>query len=399
MYDAGDRVGRYTLLERLGSGGFTVVWRARVRDGEEVALKVPNYGGVNDRDEIDRRLRREVDVLRRIESLGGHPNVVSLTDAAVNGPDAYLAMDLMEGEDLAASVEGGTLRPGIETFRAVAPDVCSALSFLHDHDLCYLDLKPRNVLVAADGQPVLIDFNTATRGHADTRFREDPLKPPELTVANRGDSEDSDSQSRQDTRAHSAGPWSDVYSLGRLFAHLLVGDRDPDLRGADDLPCDDVTAAAIDRATLADPRRRQQTATELLVELFAEDGSGGARLDAVDGDEAVPVSPGDTLGRTGGPVEPDVAVSDPDEYVSPRHLRFDRRGDVWFVTDTSTNGTYLRSDGGWLKLLSRSGHRKRGREDAVPRRRSPASRRIADGDRIALVDLEYPVRFRFCVEG
>lgn len=391
MHEPGDRIGRYTLVERLGSGGFAVVWRAATGPDDEVALKIPNYDGSHDRAEIHRRLRQEVDALRRIESLGGHPNVVSLHDAAVGGSRQFLAIELLRGEDLGAAVEAGRVRPGAGAFESIGSSVCSALSFLHDHDICYLDLKPGNVVLGPDEVPVLIDFNTAARGRADTLFYDDPFKPPELTP------DDGDAL---------AGTWSDVYALGNFLAYLLTGETDAvdETAGAGlesaaaSVQRGDDVIEAITRATSADPVSRQRTATELLTELFADgDADARARLEDVETGSRYEVTPADTLGRPDDTAEPAVAVRDPDQYVSPEHVRFDYHGNAWYLTDTSTNGTYLRRNGRWLSLHCRDGYRKH-REGGGSGTRPLAARRIEHGDRFALVDPEYSIRFQFYYE-
>jgi serine/threonine-protein kinase len=162
---AGDRDGRvvggkYRILGRLGRGGRGEVFRAMQLDlDREVALKL-----VMDTDEDARaRFLHEARVAARIR----HPSVVEIFDAGVDADGTpYCAMELLDGETLAARIEReGRLAPADAV--ALVAGVASALTAVHAAGFLHRDVKPGNVFLARrpDGgvDPKLIDFGIAKR--------------------------------------------------------------------------------------------------------------------------------------------------------------------------------------------------------------------------------------------
>ena len=154
--EPGARVGPYEVIERLGSGGMGVVYRARdSRLNRSVALKVllPEVAGDAMR---AARFAREAQTLAALQ----HPNI-----AAVHGieedPEAgpVIAMELVPGRDLAEMLEAGPL-PLADTL-AIARQIAEALEAAHDAGLVHRDLKPANVRVRDDGTVKILDFGLA----------------------------------------------------------------------------------------------------------------------------------------------------------------------------------------------------------------------------------------------
>ena len=402
--ESGDLVAdRYRLEGIAGEGGFAIAYKALdVETGEQVVVKVPNYdGSSNDPDVIDEYVEKEAEALERIRAVGGHPNLMALYERDDSDEAPKLVVEYVDGYELDDAIEETGPLEDTEDVRQIGMELCEAMSFLHENEIVYRDLKPDNVMITerdGDVTPVLIDFNTAT-GFDDTGAAADsgttilgPYKPREVTQA--------------DTTRARQGPWSDVYSVGKILLFLLKGTVpkkdgvDPRDFGAD---CDPYLGEIVERATQTDYEDRYPNATVMKQVLAARDPSPppAARLTSVGSGDAFTVYPGDTVGRryAEGPT-PSLALEDEGEYVSTVHVQLDVDDEGgWLVRDRSLNGTYVRSDGRWQRVLSETGRRRlreRG-EDPTDRRGDvpPTVHPLSDGDLLALVHPTYGVTLRF----
>jgi serine/threonine protein kinase len=159
--EAGTAFGPYALEEELGRGPMGAVFRARRDGGEPVALKLLPDDLAAD-ETFRRRFEREVRIARSLD----HPHIASVVDAGEVDGRPYLASRLVEGPSLADELTAHGPRRAPETVDVVA-QVASALDALHAEGLVHRDVKPANILLAADGTAVLSDFGLA-RGRADT---------------------------------------------------------------------------------------------------------------------------------------------------------------------------------------------------------------------------------------
>lgn len=219
---ARERIGLYTVLDKLGEGGFGAVYRARQEHPivREVALKVQKAG--LDSPELVARFADERRYLARID----HPDVVKVLDAGVTDDGRlYVAMELVRGEPITEYV--ARERPPLAERVALLARVARAVHHVHQRAILHRDLKPTNILVTrVDGvpRPRLIDFGIATAlSNADragwTRIAGPICTPGYAAPEQLAGSENIDVR-------------TDVFALGCVLCECLTGRR-PRLSNAD----------------------------------------------------------------------------------------------------------------------------------------------------------------------
>jgi serine/threonine-protein kinase len=148
----GTVLGGYRILEPLGSGGTSVVYRAEhVRLGRPAALKLL-APGLGEADFSDRFLRES----QLVASLD-HPSIVPVYDAGEDDGLLYIAMACVEGSDLKTLLATEGRLPTRRALRIVG-QIAAALDAAHARGLVHRDVKPANVLVGADDRAYLTDF-------------------------------------------------------------------------------------------------------------------------------------------------------------------------------------------------------------------------------------------------
>ena len=157
--------GRYDVERELGRGGMATVWLATdVASGQLVAIKMlhPDLTAALGAT----RFRREIEIERSLD----HPNILSILDAGEAGGHLYYVMPYVRGESLRARL----LRDGplpVEDALRLAAQVARGLAYAHGRGIVHRDVKPENILIGEDGQPILADFGIARALSADQEHR------------------------------------------------------------------------------------------------------------------------------------------------------------------------------------------------------------------------------------
>ena len=145
----------YELIDRIGSGGFGVVYRAYQSTlGREVALKIILPGFAN-RPEFIRRFQLEAQLIARLE----HLHIVPLYDFWRDPNGAYLAMRWIKGGNLKEALEAGSF--DLHTAALFLDQIASGLSLAHANGVIHRDIKPANILLDEEGNAYLTDFGIA----------------------------------------------------------------------------------------------------------------------------------------------------------------------------------------------------------------------------------------------
>ena len=174
----GTRVGPYEILAPLGAGGMGEVYRARdLRLGREVAIKALPAAFAQDPERLA-RFEREAKLLASLS----HPNIAGIYGLEEAGGARYLALELVEGETLAARLAHGPLP--LDEALDVARQIAAGVEAAHENDIIHRDLKPGNVILATSGVVKVLDFGLAKSGGAE-RAGSDPnlSASPTMTYA------------------------------------------------------------------------------------------------------------------------------------------------------------------------------------------------------------------------
>lgn len=221
--------GQYTIERYLSSGGFGITYLARdsldrqvvikecypealcVRDNQTVRSRASGSTG-----EFESLVKMFVREARSIAKLD-HPNIVGVHQVFEDNETAYMALDLIEGQDLLCVMQDDPQSLTPARVGALLRTLLEAIQTVHDQDMLHRDISPDNILVDGWGNPVLIDFGAA-REHASKKSRavsallvvKDGYSPQEFYIS-----------------GGLQGACSDLYSLAATFVHVITGTAPP----------------------------------------------------------------------------------------------------------------------------------------------------------------------------
>jgi serine/threonine-protein kinase len=204
----GHRIGRYRILEEVGSGGMSVVYKGLdTALDREVAVKVlhPHLAG---REDSRKRLAREAKAVAKLQ----HPNILEVFDFVTADPqNAYIVTEYIRGQTLRQYAEQRAFDPP-EIAAMVIHEVAAALAHAHDAGIIHRDLKPENVMVRDDGVIKLMDF-----GIAKILDREERMTMTGALVGSPAH------MAPEIVEGQEVGPEADVFSLGTMLYYFSTG--------------------------------------------------------------------------------------------------------------------------------------------------------------------------------
>ncbi|WP_185843841.1 serine/threonine-protein kinase [Streptomyces sp. WAC 05379] len=234
--------GRYQVDGPLDQGGMGSIWKAsEAETGETVAVKVLRLDAYTQgRYSPAERTRRRVEMLKRFEREGAileeldHPAIPRLLHRGYHGEEPYLVMEYVDGDTLREFLDRRRPLP-LDAACAIVAQVAEALSHAHTRGVVHRDLKPGNIVIAADGTVKLLDFGIAYLTDPDaTRYTVLGATP-----GSAGYMAPEQLRGQQEVTAA-----VDLYALGCVFFELVTGqapfddkpDRNRDTQHIEDLP-------------------------------------------------------------------------------------------------------------------------------------------------------------------
>lgn len=201
-----NKVGRYRILDELGRGAMGVVYRAEDPSLDRiVALKTISLGDADeDRKAYEKRFMLEAKAAGKLT----HPNIVTIFDYGEEEDIAYMAMELLEGQDLRSRIRQGDIPP-MEAVE-IALQVADGLGFAHEFGVVHRDVKPGNIMLLERGAVKIMDF-----GIARMRFSEHKTSTGMVLGTPRYMSPEQISGQPVDQR-------SDIFSLGTVLYEMLT---------------------------------------------------------------------------------------------------------------------------------------------------------------------------------
>jgi eukaryotic-like serine/threonine-protein kinase len=239
---AGQVVGAYRLISRLGQGGTGSVWLAERCDGRyegQAAVKLLNISLVGRAGE--ERFRREGNILARLR----HPRIAHLIDAGVSTEgQPYIVLEHVDGQPIDAYCDDRALV--VEARVTLFLDVLDAVAHAHANLIVHRDIKPANVLVSTGGQVKLLDFGIAKLIERDSAWG--TATTVESLTRDGGAVLTPQYAAPEQLAGRSVTTASDVYALGVLLYLLLTG-RHP-------VGAEDPSPAALIRAIVEEDASR-----------------------------------------------------------------------------------------------------------------------------------------------
>ncbi|MBE6961031.1 MAG: Stk1 family PASTA domain-containing Ser/Thr kinase [Ruminococcaceae bacterium] len=195
---------RYEILERIGTGGMAMVYKAKCHYlNRLVAVKILKTDLAQDAD-----FRRRFNTESQAVALLSHPNIVSVYDVSKGGDVEYIVMELMDGITLKQYMEKRGQLSWRESLHFIT-QIMRALQHAHSRGVVHRDIKPQNMMVLRDGSLKVTDFGIACLGNSAQTLTQEALGSVHYI-------------SPEQARGERSSARSDIYSAGVVLYEMLT---------------------------------------------------------------------------------------------------------------------------------------------------------------------------------